>query len=57
MLTARVCRIVGNDGSLDRTHIGGMVFVIDAGTVGATGTLVAGRCLDVTGSGVAVEIN
>lgn len=55
-LTSRGCWIVKNDGSIDRTHIGGDVFVIDDETVGAAGTLVAGKCLDVLAGGVAVEI-
>lgn len=48
--------LVANDGSIDRTHIGTDVFVIDDNTVGDTGTLVAGKCLDVTPEGVTVEI-
>lgn len=54
--TSRGCWIVKNDGSVDRTHIGKPVHVIDDQTVGAAGTLVAGKCLDVTDGGVAVEI-
>lgn len=48
--------LVANDGSIDRTHIGTDVFVIDDNTVGAAGTLVVGKCLDVTPEGVVVEI-
>lgn len=48
--------LVTNDGSVDRSHIGGDVFVVDDNTVGAVGTLVAGKCLDVTPEGVVVEI-
>ena len=48
--------LVANDGSIDRTDIGGDVYVVDDNTVGATGTLVAGKCLDVTPAGVTVEI-
>ncbi len=48
--------LVTNDGSLDRTDIGTDVYVIDDNTVGAAGTLIAGKCLDVTPSGVVVEI-
>ncbi|WP_313350537.1 hypothetical protein [Paracoccus sp. (in: a-proteobacteria)] len=48
--------LVANDGSVDRSHIGGDVFVVDDNTVGAAGTLVAGKCLDVTPEGVTVEI-
>ncbi len=48
--------LVANDGSIDRTHIGGDVFVVDDNTVGAAGTLVAGKCLDVAPDGVTVEI-
>lgn len=54
--TARGCWILKNDGTVNRTHIGKSVFVKDDETVAATGTLVAGRCLDVTPGGVAVEI-
>ncbi len=31
VLTARGCWILGNDGSITRTHIGGMVFVTGSG--------------------------
>lgn len=55
VLTSRGCWIVKNDGSIDRTHIGKDVFVVDDETVSATGTLVAGKCLDVTAGGIAVE--
>ncbi|ALF02108.1 hypothetical protein [Salipiger abyssi] len=48
--------LVANDGSIDRTHIGTGVYVVDDNTVGAAGTLVAGKCLDVTDFGVVVEI-
>ncbi|MBY6091068.1 hypothetical protein [Maritimibacter alkaliphilus] len=48
--------LVANDGSLDRTDIGSDVFVVDDNTVGAAGTLVAGKCLDVLPAGVVVEI-
>lgn len=48
--------LVSNDGSIDRTHIGTDVFVVDDNTVGAAGTLVAGKCLDVSDFGVVVEI-
>lgn len=48
--------LVANDGSIDRTHIGGDVYVVDDNTVGDAGTLVAGKCLDVTPEGVTVEI-
>ncbi|QFQ88261.1 hypothetical protein F8A10_12145 [Paracoccus kondratievae] len=48
--------LVASDGSIGRTHIGADVFVVDDNTVGAAGTLVAGKCLDVTPEGVTVEI-
>ncbi len=48
--------LVANNGSIDRTHIGADVYVVDDNTVGAAGTLVAGKCLDVTPVGVTVEI-
>jgi hypothetical protein len=48
--------LVANDGSIDRTHIGTDIYVVDDNTVGAAGTLVAGKCLDVTPLGVVVEI-
>lgn len=48
--------LIANDGSIDRTDIGGNVFVVDDNTVGAAGTLIAGKCLDVTPEGVVVEI-
>lgn len=48
--------LVASDGSLDRTDIGSDVYVVDDNTVGAAGTLVAGKCLDVTPYGVVVEI-
>ncbi|MAU46234.1 MAG: hypothetical protein GOVbin2371_36 [Prokaryotic dsDNA virus sp.] len=48
--------LVANDGSLDRTDIGSDVYVVDDNTVGAAGTLIAGKCLDVIAAGVVVEI-
>ncbi|KAA8606809.1 hypothetical protein [Salipiger aestuarii] len=48
--------LVANNGTLDRTDIGSDIYVVDDNTVGATGTLVAGKCLDVTDFGVVVEI-
>lgn len=48
--------LVAHNGSVTRSHIGGNVFVVDDNTVGAAGTLVAGKCLDVTPEGVVVEI-
>ncbi len=48
--------LVASNGSIDRTHIGTDVYVVDDNTVGAAGTLVAGKCLDVTPYGVVVEI-
>lgn len=48
--------LVAQNGTLNRTHIGGNVFVLDDNTVAATGTLVAGKCLDITPEGVIVEI-
>jgi hypothetical protein len=48
--------LVANDGSLDRTDIGTDVYVVDDNTVGAAGTLIAGKCLDVAPEGVTVEI-
>lgn len=56
VLTERGPFVVANDGSLDRTHICSDVFVVDDNTVGATGTLVAGKLLDVLPAGVVVEI-
>ncbi|MDO5648857.1 hypothetical protein [Paracoccus sp. (in: a-proteobacteria)] len=53
--TSRGVWIVKNDGTVKRTHIGKSVYVKDDETVAATGTLIAGRCLDVTDGGVAVE--
>ncbi|ANT39909.1 hypothetical protein RGUI_0836 [Rhodovulum sp. P5] len=55
-LIERGAFLVANGGSIDRTHIGGDVYVADDNTVAATGTLVAGKCLDVTSAGVVVEI-
>lgn len=48
--------LVANDGSIDRTHIGTDIYVVDDNTVGDAGTLIAGKCLDVTTQGVVVEI-
>ncbi|MGB0912011.1 MAG: hypothetical protein ACPGSW_00400 [Phaeobacter italicus] len=48
--------LIANDGSLDRTDIGTSVYVVDDNTVGAAGTLVAGKCLDIVAEGVVVEI-
>lgn len=48
--------LVANNGSVNRTHIGGNVYVVDDNTVGAACTLIAGKCLDVTPEGVTVEI-
>lgn len=48
--------LVANNGTINRTHIGGSVYVVDDNTVGAAGTLIAGKCLDVTTQGVVVEI-
>lgn len=48
--------LVDNNGTVNRTHIGGSVYVVDDNTVGAAGTLIAGKCLDVTAQGVVVEI-
>lgn len=45
-----------SNGTVSRTHIGGNVYVVDDNTVGAAGTLIAGKCLDVTAQGVVVEI-
>ena len=49
-----------NDGTnaVTRAHIGANVYVVDDNTVGssAASTIVAGKCLDVTPEGVAVEI-
>lgn len=56
VLTQRGAWIVKNDGTIDRTHIGGEVYIADDETVAASGTLVAGKCLDVTPHGVTVEI-
>lgn len=41
-----------------RAHIGANVYVVDDNTVGSAsaGTIVAGKCLDVTAAGVTVEI-
>lgn len=54
--TARGCWLLKHDGTINRTHIGKTVFIKDDETVAAAGTLVAGRCLDVTPGGAAVEI-
>lgn len=48
--------LVSSDGSLKRTHVGKNVFVVDDNTVGAAGTLVAGKCIDLAPEGVVVEI-
>lgn len=48
--------LFSSDGTLTRAHVGANVFVVDDNTVGAAGTLVAGKCLDVTPAGVVVEI-
>ncbi len=48
--------LVDNNGTVNRTHVGGNVYVVDDNTVGAAGTLIAGKCLDVTAQGVVVEI-
>ncbi|WP_339696062.1 hypothetical protein [Celeribacter baekdonensis] len=48
--------LVANDGSINRTHIMTDVYVVDDNTVGAAGTLIAGKCLDVTLAGVVVQI-
>ena len=44
--------------AVTRAHIGASVYVVDDNTVGssATGTIVAGKCLDVSPEGVTVEI-
>ncbi len=54
--TSRGCWVLRNDGSVNRTHIGKSVYVVDDETVGEAGTLVAGKCLDVGEAGVSVEI-
>lgn len=54
--TDRGAYLVANNGSIDRTDIGTDVYVVDDNTVGAAGTLVAGKCLDVLPEGVVVEI-
>jgi hypothetical protein len=52
--------VLANDvtNPVTRAHIGANVFVVDDNTVGssAAGTIVAGKCLDVTPEGVVVEI-
>lgn len=52
--------LVANDTTnpVTRAHIGGTVYVVDDATVGssASGTIAAGKCLDVTPEGVVVEI-
>lgn len=45
-----------NQTGLDRADIGSDVFVVDDNTVGATGTLVAGKLLDIDAAGAWVEI-
>lgn len=44
--------------AVTRVHIGANVYVVDDNTVGSAsaGTIVAGKCLDVTPQGVVVEI-
>lgn len=44
--------------AVTRVHIGATVYVVDDNTVGssATGTIAAGKCLDVTPEGVVVEV-
>lgn len=54
--TERGAFLVANNGTVLRTHIGASIYVLDDNTVAATGTLVAGKCLDVTPEGVVVEI-
>ena len=46
--------VAGN--RLDRTDIGASVYVVDDNTVGATGTLIAGKLLDIEPAGAWVEI-
>lgn len=53
--TKRGAFLLGQTG-LDRTHIGGDVFVVDDNTVGATGTLIAGKLLQLDAGGAWVEI-
>lgn len=48
--------LIANNGTVLRTHIGASIYVVDDNTVGASGTLIAGKCLDVTAQGVVVEI-
>ena len=52
--------LVANDTTnpVTRAHIGANVYVVDDNTVGSAsaGTIVAGKCLDVTPQGVVVEI-
>jgi len=45
-----------NQTGLDRTDIGASVYVVDDNTVGATGTLIAGKLLDIEPAGAWVEI-
>lgn len=54
--TARGAWLIPTDGSIDRTHIGKPAYVVDDATVGATGTLIAGICLDVTAGGAVVNL-
>lgn len=42
---------------LDRTNIGDDVFVVDDNTVGAAGTLVAGKLVDIVPGGAVVAIS
>ena len=46
-----------NQTGLDRTDIGSNVFVVDDNTVGAAGTLIAGKLLDIVPAGAWVEIS
>lgn len=46
-----------NQTGLDRTDIGSDVFVVDDNTVGAAGTLIAGKLLDISSEGAWVEIS
>lgn len=54
--TRRGTFVLKNNGTLTRAHIGKPAYVVDDETVGAAGTLVAGKCLDILPGGVAVEI-
>ena len=46
-----------NQTGLDRTDIGSNVFVVDDNTVGDSGTLIAGKLLDIEPAGAWVEIS